>query len=332
MASRHVSLTVVVALWASSSSSSPATFEARLRAAAPAGGWIGYAVAGVPGTRVCSGWCRGTAPCRLQDDDNNLSDDGGRRDAAARPAAGEPLRIYLRLQDGIVKRVRLFSQSCPLDTQGQSVAWLDDVTPPESLAFMAQRVQSSGGEARDGALVALAHHADAGADKWLDGFVAPGGSRQLREHAAFWLGHVRGRHGFDVLRGLLDDPDRSFREHVVFGISQSPLPEAQDELFRLARGAQDKDVRGKALFWLGQRAGQRAVDTLARAADEDPDVEVKRQAVFGLSQLPKEEGLPQLLRIARTHREPEVRKAALFWLGQSGDARALALFEEILIK
>jgi HEAT repeat protein len=49
-----------------------------------------------------------------------------------------------------------------------------------------------------------------------------------------------------------------------------------------------------------------------------------------LSQLRREEGVPILIRIARTHASPSVRKKALFWLGQSGDPRAIALFEEIL--
>ncbi len=35
---------------------------------------------------------------------------------------------------------------------------------------------------------------------------------------------------------------------------------------------------------------------------------------------------------ARSHPDPEVRRKALFWLGQSGDPRALALFEELLTK
>ena len=39
-----------------------------------------------------------------------------------------------------------------------------------------------------------------------------------------------------------------------------------------------------------------------------------------------------LLGIARQHPQPRVRKEAIFWLGQSGDPKALDLFEEILLK
>ena len=52
--------------------------------------------------------------------------------------------------------------------------------------------------------------------------------------------------------------------------------------------------------------------------------------MFALSQRPDDEGVPALIHIARTNPHRELRKTALFWLGQSGDPRALALFEELL--
>ncbi len=61
-------------------------------------------------------------------------------------------------------------------------------------------------------------------------------------------------------------------------------------------------------------------------------LEIKKQAVFALSQLPEETGTPLLLKIARRNPQPQVRKEAIFWLGQSGDPRALDLFDEILLK
>ena len=60
--------------------------------------------------------------------------------------------------------------------------------------------------------------------------------------------------------------------------------------------------------------------------------EVKKKAVFALSQLPADEGVPRLIQVARTNKNPAVRKQAMFWLGQSKDPRALAFFEEILVR
>lgn len=103
-------------------------------------------------------------------------------------------------------------------------------------------------------------------------------------------------------------------------------------LVEFAKNDSRKKIRGEALFWLAQRAGREAVATITGAVDNDPDTDVKKKAVFALSQLPKDEGVPKLLDVARNNRNPAVRKQAIFWLGQSNDPRALAFFEEVLLK
>src|SRR5437867_1820401 len=82
-----------------------------------------------------------------------------------------------------------------------------------------------------------------------------------------------------------------------------------------------------------EAAGDAATKELTDLVDDaDLERDVKEQAVFALSQQPRDAGVPALIRIARSHPEPGVRRKALFWLGQSGDPRALALFEELLTK
>jgi hypothetical protein len=102
-------------------------------------------------------------------------------------------------------------------------------------------------------------------------------------------------------------------------------------LLRIARRESvSRETRSTAVFWLGQEAAGAATRGLQEVVDADGDQEVRKQAVFALSRRPRDEAVPALIRIARTHRDPELRRTALFWLGQSGDPRALALFEEIL--
>jgi HEAT repeat protein len=79
-----------------------------------------------------------------------------------------------------------------------------------------------------------------------------------------------------------------------------------------------------------EAAATRGLDSLVALDATDRDV--REQAVFALSQRPREEGVPVLVRIAQSHRDPEIRKRAIFWLGQSGDPRALALFERLLTR
>lgn len=94
-----------------------------------------------------------------------------------------------------------------------------------------------------------------------------------------------------------------------------------------------REARRSAIFWLGQAAGDEVTGMLdSIAIDTSGDRDVREQAIFALSQRPKDEGIPALMRIARTSPDRELRKKAMFWLGQSGDPRAVALFEEILTR
>ena len=102
-------------------------------------------------------------------------------------------------------------------------------------------------------------------------------------------------------------------------------------LLRLARStARPSATRREAAFWVADAAGRAVAPGDADAADASDDREVREQAVFALSQRPRAESVPALIRIARTHRDAEIRRTSIFWLGQSGDARALDLFESVL--
>lgn len=110
------------------------------------------------------------------------------------------------------------------------------------------------------------------------------------------------------------------------------------DLLAIARDSDDRPrgVRQDAAFWLSRLAAASAagapgqLDAGEHDERESDAVRAKKEAVFALSQLRGREGVPALVEIARTHREPSVRGSAMFWLGQSGDPRALALFEEVL--
>ena len=141
-----------------------------------------------------------------------------------------------------------------------------------------------------------------------------------------WLTDVKPDESIAWLASLTDN------KQAVHAIAMHSAPSALNVLIRTARQDRDTRRRSDALFWLAQRAGQQAAATITDAINNDPETEVKKKAVFALSQLPHEEGVPRLIEIARTHKNPEVRKQAFFWLGQTKDPRAIAFFEEILLK
>jgi hypothetical protein len=153
---------------------------------------------------------------------------------------------------------------------------------------------------------------------WLDG-VKPADSVAYLARSANDAAPTSGRQG----RGV-DAP--------LMALSLHADPSAIPALIQLAKAAPVAHVRGQTLFWLAQRAGAKVLSTITGAIENDPETEVKVRAVFALSQLPKDESVPLLIGLARANRNAQVRKQAMFWLGQSKDPRALAFFEEVLLK
>jgi len=158
-------------------------------------------------------------------------------------------------------------------------------------------------------------------------WVAPRGDAAVTD-----LGTVASR--TDLLLGLATREDTRGGEEAILPLTMADSVTVWPMLLKLARDDRaPRRTRRQAVFWLGQAAGDAATHDLADLVDDaDLDRDVKEQAVFALSQQPRDAGVPALIQIARTHPEPGVRRKALFWLGQSGDPRALALFEELLTK
>lgn len=162
-----------------------------------------------------------------------------------------------------------------------------------------------------------------------------------------WVGPLRSRDARDL--GAVPAPEAA---RYLMTIAASARPNASAKAIfpavladsavvwpALLAIAKDTDgrsgsARRDALFWLSRFASGAVAghpnEPFAEDEDASADEELKTQAVFVLSQLRNGSGIPDLLEIARSNRSPRVRSQALFWLGQSGDPRALALFESIL--
>jgi HEAT repeat protein len=163
-----------------------------------------------------------------------------------------------------------------------------------------------------------------------------------------WVGPVRSRNARDV--GEVSAPEAA---RYLMTIAERGTPAASRKaifpavladsvtiwpaLFAIARDTdtRSRSTRQDALFWLsrfasGAVAGRPNNPFAEEDEERSEDDDLKSHAVFVLSQLPRDEGIPQLLEIARSKRSWQVRSQALFWLGQSGDPRAIALFESVL--
>ena len=305
--------------------------------------WVGYAVEQVSGERSMCCWNSGDSDsdgncgtCQLESDHQNI---GTTRKSSGnvKLEGSRSMIVLLRLEAQRVAKIRALSSECALDAGGLPFVWLTGVKPAESVTLLSGYVRGEEfGEHEShsvahGALMAVAMHGDAAADRAMESFVAPEQHESLRKQAAFWLGAARGKAGVVLLEKMAkSDPSPEVRSHVAFSLHVSKEPAALDDMIRMAHEDSSAHVRGQALFWLAQKAGQKAAGTILGAIENDPDTEVKKKAVFALSRRPKDEGVPKLIKVAQTNRNAEVRKQAMFWLGQSHDPRALDFFEKIL--
>ena len=316
--------------------------------------WIGYAAPVVDSERImcCFGsdtsWVNGNVvmsdgnsccrACRLEPSADGTSmatrAPGTTKSGVVRLEGSDRMVVLFRVANRTVDRIRVFSDDCELDAGGRTVTWLEGVRPADSVALLESfAIPADGRRDRvtDGAISAIALHADPAADASLDRLVGVSQPEAVRKKVTFWLGNTRGAHGLATLRRVLkEDPSGEVQKGAVFGVSQSREAGAFEVLLGLARTDANPRIRGEAVFWLAQKAGQKVAATITERIEQDPDTEVKKRAVFALSQMPKDEGVPLLINVARNNPNPAVRKQAMFWLGQSKDPRAVEFFAEVL--
>lgn len=291
--------------------------------------WIGYAVPMLPGKEELCCWDNHhTAACSLEP---RAGAGGSGMRAENSPVQLEGPRwllVLLRAEHGAVGKVRAFDAGCAIDAGGLPVIWLAGVGARDSLAELAALAP-----AHEDALPAIAFHADPEAERVLEALAAPAQDEKTRERALFWLGTARGHSGFEIVRRVATtDSSDHVRDKAVFALFVSQDPGAVPAILSIAKQDHSDRVRGQAIFWLGQKAGAKQAAAIKDAITSDPSTEVKKKAVFALRQLPPDEGIPLLLDVARNNQNPEVRKQAIFWLGQTRDPRALAYFEQVLLK
>jgi hypothetical protein len=295
--------------------------------------WIGYAVPAVAdgdgNGHANHGWSSCSAD--LEEGSNNTIGAG-----TAKEISNRQILIFLRARQQQIEKVRMFDASCRVDAGGLPVHWLTEVRPSDSVELLHTYVQGDNwtdkDHAKGAALAAIASTADPSADAAMQQFTSASSPDGLRKEAVFWLGAVRGRKGYEMLRTIVKlDSSNEVRDRAVFALSISPVPDAVDTLIDVARHDASSHLRGQALFWLAQKTGAKAVGAISGATENDPDTQVKKRAVFALSQLPPDQGVPLLIKVAQSNPNLEVRKQAFFWLGQSHDARALDFITRVLM-
>jgi hypothetical protein len=244
--------------------------------------WIGYAVAAADrGWNACChdgsavDGCGGG--CRLEP--------AGSRDSlsvGSRPARPIPLEreaavvVMLRVLEGRVERIRVFSELCALDAGDRRVYWLTGVTPAQSVALLAGFAERSteepsrGRRLADSALMALSVHREPSVADALTRLARQHPAPQLRGKALFWLAQVASRKTAAAITDAIEnDPDTHVKTRAVFALSQLPRDEGVPKLIEVARTNRNAKVRRQAMFWLGESRDPRALKFFEEVLSRD---------------------------------------------------------------
>jgi hypothetical protein len=217
-------------------------------AATGAAGWIGYGVPLLPGDRMICDWSsesRGPAVAPT----------------AVKLEGPDSLFVFIRAEAKNITRVRMFSEGCAIDAGGLPVTWIEGVTAPQSVALLSRLVDASRPRrVSDGALAALAMHADPAAATALVTSAGNAASPQVRGQALFWVAQRAGAQAIPTISEAIDkDPETDVKKRAVFALSQLPANEGVPKLIEVASSHSNPTVRKQAMFWLGQSKDPRAL-------------------------------------------------------------------------
>ncbi|MGE0041844.1 MAG: HEAT repeat domain-containing protein [Vicinamibacterales bacterium] len=240
----------------------PAQFD-RIAAGITAPEWIGYAVPMVAGDhRMCcwSGDAGGWGGCGLEEQGTGDRLEASRDAGPVRLEVPSGLIVLYRVERGVVGRIRMFSEDCAIDATGTRVHWLTGVSGAASVGLLGRHAAAGSRRVADGALAALAMHADGAALARLIAAAREGGTSHVRGQALFWLAQRAGDEAVGVISDAIrDDPDTQVKKRAVFALSQLPADEGVPRLIDLARANRNPVVRKQAFFWLGQSKDPRAL-------------------------------------------------------------------------
>lgn len=205
-------------------------------------GWVGYSVPVTGNHTICS-W----------DDGNSTISDGPYLRAST------ALYVLFHVDGGRIDTLRMSSPEC--GAFSQSVTWVSNVDPRESVRFLRTLVDGDDHSIAKKAVTAIALQPGT-VDDLID-IAKHNPAPKIRSQALFWISQAAGARAASVLKDAIDnDPEESVKTKAVFGISQLPNDQSIPMLIDLIKTNHSRAVRKKAAFWLGQKNDPRALQAL----------------------------------------------------------------------
>jgi len=268
-------------------------------------------------------------------------------------------------------RAEVYNLKRQHEFSGYPVYWAGRAGNDESLNYLQSIIDSTAPETNrlaDRAAFAIALHDDAKVESILINLIRKPIAEPMRSRAIYWLGYTpESQEKNNFLAGIIRNggewteprrqamsalgmsqaattlpllenlfetmTSRELKRRALSGIARNDNRDAAATyLIRIADSEKELELRKSAIAGLGRIAGEKSLGALTNKLDSDPDTEIQKQAVAAISRRPRDEAIPILIRAARSHPKMPVRKQAVQMLGQTGDERAVALFNELLSK
>ena len=193
-----------------------------------------------------------------------IAREGWRAANRARPCEEAPVRIELRLFDGVVQDLDVHVGGA-WRARSRATVDLGRVEPDRAADLLFRIAESSVTRAAERALFPATIGRDVRAWPRLLS-IARGGAAlpDVRRQAVFWLGQEAGERATEGLVSIIEDESEiEVREHAIFALSQRDEPGAVEALIHVARENPEPILRRRAIFWLGQRGDDpRVIDFL----------------------------------------------------------------------
>lgn len=177
------------------------------------------------------------------------------------PSTSDEMLLVVRVEQGRIRKVRLFNGECTLQSRNKTVHLLTNVPVESSIDYLLSQMRNAD---REGELMAaLSLHDHPRVVPALIELARHDPDTEVRRHAIFWLGQQAGEKVAGELRRAVDeDPDDDVKQHAVFAISQLPRERAVPILIELVKTHKSRAVRERAMFWLAQSGDDRAIDLI----------------------------------------------------------------------
>lgn len=174
--------------------------------------------------------------------------------------------LMLKLEAGALRRLRVFTPECDIDTGSVPLVWLEGIPPDDSANWLTglirQKTDDRDWRSRvaDPALSALALHTGDQALRALISLAKDDDRVDVRRRALAALGDRAGQQAAAAITGAVErDPEIDVKKTAVAALGRLPKDEGVPLLISVARTSRNGEVRREAMRHLAQSNDARAV-------------------------------------------------------------------------